>query len=82
MKEIILIIVIVLGVCTSAWAGLCRYDLDSTTAAICDREYVSSVKTCNEMHPDPLDYYNRSICIGYSKDEYNKCTGGCTPNMY
>jgi len=82
MKKIILIVAIILAVCTSAWAGNCRFDPDAATTAICDREYVSGVKICNDMHPDPLDYYNRSICIGNSQDVYNKCMGGCTSGIY
>ncbi|MGO9531055.1 MAG: hypothetical protein ACLP3B_07725 [Syntrophobacteraceae bacterium] len=77
MKKIILIIAIVLTAYTSAWGGACRFDLDASTAAICSREYASGVKICRDTHPDPLDYDNLAMCIGYSQDVYNKCTGGC-----
>ena len=78
MKKIILIIAIVLTAYTSAWAG-CYYNLDQATAAICNRQYESGAKICRDTHPDPLDYDNLAICIGYSKDVYHKCTGGCYP---
>ena len=77
MKKIILIIAIVLAAYTSAWAGACRMDLDAATAAICNREYASGVRICRDTHPNPLDYDNLAMCVGYSQDVYNKCTGGC-----
>ena len=77
MKKIILMIAIILAACTSAWAGACSLDLDAATAAICDRQYESGVKICREMHPDPLDYGDLTMCIQYSRDVYRKCTNNC-----
>ena len=77
MKKIILIIAIVLAAYTSAWGGDCKLDLDEATAAICNRGYVAEVRICREMHPNPLDYDNLAMCIGYAQDVYSKCTGGC-----
>ena len=79
MKKIILIIAIVLAAYTSAWAfgDYCKLDLGAATAANCNREYASGVKICREMHPNPLDYSDLAMCIGNSRDVYNKCTAGC-----
>ncbi len=77
MKKAILIITIVLAAYTFAWAGECSLDLDATTAAICNREYVSGVNMCRETHPNPLDQDSLAACVRTSRDAYNKCTGGC-----
>ncbi len=77
MKKIILMIAIILATYTSTWAGACSLDLDAATAAICYRQYGSGVSICRETHPDPLDYNDLAMCIQYSQDVYNKCTGGC-----
>jgi hypothetical protein len=77
LKKIILMIAIILAGYASAWAGECQLDLDAATAAICDRQLASGIRTCREMHPDPLDYDDLAMCIGYSQDVYSKCTSGC-----
>jgi hypothetical protein len=77
VKKTILIIAIVLAAYIPAWGGDCKLDLDAASAAICNQEYVSGVKICRDTHPSPLDYDNLAACIGYSRDVYNKCTGGC-----
>ncbi len=77
MKRAILIITIVLAANTFAWAGDCSLDLDATTAAICNHEYVSGVNMCREMHPNALDQDNLAACLRTSRDVYKKCTGGC-----
>ena len=82
MKAIILTIAIILAVFTPAWAGDCKLNLDAATAAICDREYAAGVATCEKVHPNPLDYDDRAMCIGYSKDVYHKCTGDCSGYGY
>ena len=82
MKAIILILAIVLAVSASAWAGDCSLNLDAATAAVCDREYAAGVATCERVHPNPMDYDNRTMCINYSKDVYKKCTGDCSGYGY